>query len=559
LCLAICVTLQGLDGAAHAQFVERNLPPEPRRLPPAIRGTPDLLRSDDATPLGPDLKTVVILGARDAVNKRAKRTGIDVRRAEPTFAGAIEARIAPFMGQRLSRKLMADIQLAIADVYRDAGRPFVSVTLPPQEVTTGVLQIRVIPLRLGRVSIVGADPALAARIRDNVVLPRGEPIDARRLESDLEHLNRSPFTRVEAVFGPGKDLGATDLTLQVTESKPWQAYGGYANSGTTQLTDRNRVFAGTVLAVGDVLASYQATGSPDFWKYMSHAGRVDIPLAWRTSVELVGNYVQTNETPTEIRLRTRVFESGAYYRTAMANLVPGTFGNVFVGAEAKHLVRDAYISEVFFDERQAGVFQIAGGWAGAWSDRYGTNGLDVRLKTNPGDVLGNNNSSDWILYSAGRVSDVHTTFATINYNRLTPLPWGLSLATQFVSLIGDKALPDTERAAVGGAYAVRGYVIEDGVVDKAFILRNSVYLPSFSLWNAAAGPDNVAPFGFFDYGHGKDLFTQRVADLASVGAGVDYQIGAWLRSNVSIGYALRDGAYTDAGNWRIDARVVGSY
>jgi hypothetical protein len=27
---------------------------------------------------------------------------------------------------------------AIADAYRDAGRPFVSVTLPPQEVTSGV-------------------------------------------------------------------------------------------------------------------------------------------------------------------------------------------------------------------------------------------------------------------------------------------------------------------------------------------------------------------------------------------------------------------------------------
>jgi hemolysin activation/secretion protein len=570
LCVSLFVSLQWLDGAAHAQFVERNLPPEPQRVSPAIRGAPELLRSDDTTPLGPDLKAIIVIGARDAVGKRVKRTGIDVRRADPQFAAAIQARVAPFLGQRLSRKLIADVQLAIADVYRDAGRPFVSVTLPPQEVTSGVVQIRVIPLRLGRVTIRGANPALEARIRDNVRLPSGGPIDARRLEGDLEHLNRSPFTRVEAVFGPGTDLGLTDLTLQVTEGKPWQVYGGYANSGT-RLTDRNRVFTGAVFAIADVLASYQVTGSPDFWaqngnllphpttaRYMSHAARVDIPVAWRTSINLVGDYVQTNERPTEVRLRTQVAEAGAFYRTAAANLAPVAFGNVFAGAEVKRLMRETYMTEVFVGETKAEVFQLVGGWNGTWADRYGTNGLDVRLKVNPGGVLPHNNSTDWIIYSAGRVSDVHTTLAAISYNRLTPLPWGLSLATQFVSLIGDKALPDTERVAVGGAYAVRGYVIEDGVVDRAFILRNALYLPSFNLLTAPVA-DRVAPFGFFDVGHGRDLFTQRHTDLASVGAGFDYQLGSYLRSNLSVGYALRDGANTEAGSWRVDARVVGSY
>jgi hemolysin activation/secretion protein len=570
LCVTLCVSLQWLDGA-NAQFVERNLPPEPRRLAPVIRGTPDLLRSDDTTPLGPDLKAIVVIGARDPVNKRLRRAGLDVRRAEPAYASAIEARIAPFLGQRLSRKLIADIQLAIADVYRDAGRPFVSVTVPPQEVTTGVLQIRVFALRVGRVSILGASPALEARIRENVRIPQGEPIDARRLESDLDRLNRSPFTRVEAVFGPGKNLGLTDLTLQVTEGKPWQVYGGYSNSGT-RLTDRNRVFTGTVFAINDILASYQATGSPDFWaqngslfphpetaRYTSHAARADIPLTWHSSLELVGDYVQTNERPTEVRIRTRTTEGGAYYRTSASQLMPALFGNVFAGVEAKRQSRETFIAEAFIGEGRAEVFQIAGGWAGTWSDRYGTNGLDARLKVNPGGVLGNNTSADWLLYSGGRVADIHTTLATINYNRLTPLPWGLSLATQFVSLIGDKALPDTERVAVGGASVVRGYVIEDGVVDKAFVLRNSLYLPSFTLLNLPQASDRVAPFGFFDFGHGRDLFTQRSTDLASIGAGFDYQLGAYLRSNMSVGYALRDGAYTDAGNWRLDVRVVGSY
>jgi len=41
------------DGIAQAQVVERNLPPEPPRRASAIKiDTSDLLKSDDATPLG---------------------------------------------------------------------------------------------------------------------------------------------------------------------------------------------------------------------------------------------------------------------------------------------------------------------------------------------------------------------------------------------------------------------------------------------------------------------------------------------------------------------------
>ena len=86
-----------------------------------------------------------------------------------------------------------------------------------------------------------------------------------KLETDLDWANRNPFRQVEAVFGPGKDLGMTDVNIQVTDRKPWQVYAGYANSGTL-LTDRNRYYVGASGAPSaDVVASYQLTGSGNFW------------------------------------------------------------------------------------------------------------------------------------------------------------------------------------------------------------------------------------------------------------------------------------------------------
>jgi hemolysin activation/secretion protein len=52
-----CTVAIAPDGVAQAQVVERNLPPEPPRRASAIKiGIDDLLRSDDATPLGVNVK-----------------------------------------------------------------------------------------------------------------------------------------------------------------------------------------------------------------------------------------------------------------------------------------------------------------------------------------------------------------------------------------------------------------------------------------------------------------------------------------------------------------------
>ena len=67
-----CVIAIAPDGIAQAQVVERNLPPEPPRRAPAIKiGTDDLLKSDDATPLGVNVKAIVLIGATPARNSSA--------------------------------------------------------------------------------------------------------------------------------------------------------------------------------------------------------------------------------------------------------------------------------------------------------------------------------------------------------------------------------------------------------------------------------------------------------------------------------------------------------
>lgn len=576
---ALATLLAGLLGAgpAAAQYVERNLPPAPPQRTPAIGFiTPDLLKGEDDTPLGATLSGIVLLGAKDTPLAAPRRSGVDVERIPAVDPAALRTRLAAFLGRPISRKLIAEVQTAISGVYKDAGRAFVSVTIPPQEITGGALQVRVIEYKTGRVSVTGAERAGTDHVRTRVRVTPGGPIDSRQLETDLDWLNRNPFRRVEAVFGPGRDLAEADLTLRTTEqARPWQAYVGYANTGTL-LTSRDRWFAGVSAALpGEVLASYQATGSRDWWiddghpinesdlaRYQSHAGRVIVPLWARASLELIGNYIQTNEQPNlYLRYRTRTTEFSALHRSAVQNLLPWAFGDLLLGVETKHQTRELFFVDVPVADFGVDVFQIVGGWAGRFRDPFGVNDLDVRLKVNPGHMLPDNTSRAWSLYSNGRVDDIHYAYATVAYVHTTPLPKDFVLTNELFGLISGEPLPDTERISLGGAFTVRGYMTEDRTVDQAVISRNTLYLPGYSFGEALKLPwlnDRLVPYLFSDVGWGRDVFYGIDTTLASVGAGLDEQIGPF-RANLAAGYALTDGPHTPAGSWRIHARVTATY
>lgn len=568
LIIACAVTIAS-NGIAWAQVVERNLPPEPPRRATVVQiDAKDLLKSDDATPLGVNVQAIVLVGPDASTKQRAGAKGIRLDRVSGVDAAVVREKLSPFLDRPLSRKLIAEVQASVAAVYREAGRPFVSVTLPPQEVSTGVLQLRVIVFKVAGINVKGA--AAENYPSDRIRLVPGQEIDARKLETDLDWANRNPFRQVEAVFGPGKDLGMTDATIQVTDRRPWQVFAGYANSGTL-LTDRYRYYVGGTAALSnDVVASYQLTGSGDFWvndglfnapgeaRYLSQAGRLLTPLGLRTSLEVVGDHIQTNERPNNLfRIKTETSQASAVVRTALSDLLPPTFGDLLGGVELKSQLRTTIFDGVAVGEGKAEVAQVVIGWNGRWSDALGTNNLDVRLKSNPGGILSGNSSPAWTSFTNGRVTDVHTNFVTLEYVRLTPLPMSLSLKSEVSVLASSKPLPDTDRIGLGGIQAVRGYVTEDGVIDQGVILRNTLYVPTPGL--PAWIPGTLAPFLLADLGWGRDLYFRRDSTLSSVGAGFDFVAAPNFSSRLLAARALTDGLYSPAGSWRVAVQASVTY
>lgn len=565
--------------AAQSLPVERNPPLE---QPPSTGGLTierPAPASGDPTPLGVLLRSIHLIGRDEAVSPGSGKEAVDIGRigiarteGATVPADRLRATLSGFVGQPLSMALIADLQAAIADVYRDSGRPFVSISVPPQEITAGALTLRVIEFGLGRISIQGEDggrgDALAARIR----AVEGEPIEAARIDEDLRWLNRFPYRQVQGIFSPGDGLGRSDLTLELTARTPWQVYAGYSNTGSPE-TDRNRIFVGAGFGLpwlNDAYGSWQTTGSRNLFgnadhmfpddddrpSYLSHSARFVLPVFARQAIEISPNFVATRQSRDFFTSDNNFFELPLYYRSALSNFLPGHhLGDFLAGVEVKTLDRRVSFEGFGLGRSRADVFQLGMGWDHAWSDETGSTTLSVMAKINPGGVMAGNDDAGWTAYSNGRVRQVDYAYVTAAASRLTGLGGGFTLTSELLLQLAGQPLPDTEQMALGGLYGVRGYDLGSGVADRGVILRNDVRPPGFALLQ----DDGLQPFAFLDGGIGQDIGGHRKPRLAGTGFGLDYRLAGAFTMNMTAAVALAREGNRQPGDVDLKVRLFASY
>jgi len=571
LILGLALALAG--SAAGAQVVERNPPPGQTVSPGVILGPNTVPKGQDDTPIGPALRGVVLLGPGEPAHV-GEVAGVRSSASVRLDAAKGQRVLGPFIGRPISRKLIAQMEAAIARFYRGRRYPFVSLSTPEQEISGGTVQIRVLEFHRGRVGVTGVSRTPPAHVTDRVRLADGDPINTTRLGQDLAWLNRYPFRQVQAIFTPGANLGDADLELAATESRPWRVYAGYANSGSP-LTGWDRYYAGAILGgllERDSVLSYQFTASGDFFyangdfpghtahpQYVSHGVRLALPNAPRQQLEAAFDAVETNVVSAPFSVRQTTLDGTLGYRFALSNVVRLP-GDANFGVEMRHQERKTFFGGVTALSGQVNVYQVYGGWADQWTDPKGRTLLDVTVHVSPGGLGSDNSASAFNTYTQGRVTHAGYAYVDVNVLRYTRLPNRWALSNGLFAQLTDRPIPDSEQIAVGGHALVRGYTIDDGAFDTGLVSRNELRAPSMSLLKKSGRmTDDVSPFAFVDVGWARDNFTKADAVPVSAGLGADYRLGPWLNANLAVAHAFRDAAATRSGDWTLIVRVTVSY
>jgi len=211
----------------------------------------------------------------------------------------------------LNNETISAIKKCVIQFYQKNDRPLVAISVPEQDISTGVLQMIVKEAKLGKVYSTGNRYFNSETLEESINIEPGESIASDILNQNLYWLNRNPFRHVDAVYTKGEEEGTTDIELIVVDRFPVRIYAGIDNTGN-DVTGNNRLFTG--FNWGDVFGldqrfSYQFTTSPDLKRYRSHTFFHEIPFSWQHMLNVYGGYSHVDADFTVPSLR------GAKFRT----------------------------------------------------------------------------------------------------------------------------------------------------------------------------------------------------------------------------------------------------
>ena len=400
--------------------------------------------------------------------------GFRITQANTFSEAELQELVSPFVGQVTSIKELNRAANLITRFYRARGYFVASAYLPAQEVTDGVVEIKVLEGSLEGIEVSSTEstnrrllPSVAqAVLRDAV------PSSGALRESDVERglllLNNLAGINARGTMQPGSSLGTTILTTKIEEGPPIKGDIGYDNFGSPSSGD-NRISGGFSLI------------DPS-----GHGDRINL-RATRTSST---NYWQLNYVrPVGTSgLKLGASASGSSFRLCcqFAALKIRGFSDVFTVNAKYPLILEANRSlagtVVFEDKRLVNKSLV--GVTGDSRIRSITLGLDG----NQSESLGRSSSSYGVALGVGNhdlagpeqaVSVDHVTARssgnfgklTYSFSRTQSINKDWSLLGSVNGQLAGENLPSAEQFGLGGSSGVRAYSDGEAGGDEGLVLN----------------------------------------------------------------------------------------
>ena len=140
--------------------------------------------------------------------------------------------LATFIGSCLSAD---DLNALLGDInrwYQQRGWTTTRVYATEQDISSGLLELRVVPGRIEGYRSPNSDREHRRRFAAAFPGQSGDYLNLRDLEQGLENLNRLPSQQARFKLYPGKEPGTSDVVIELLEKPAWRVSGMLDNSGT---------------------------------------------------------------------------------------------------------------------------------------------------------------------------------------------------------------------------------------------------------------------------------------------------------------------------------------
>jgi len=515
---------------------------------------------------------------QDAPKKTPDHFDIDEFRVDGADAMPqieVEEAVYPFLGPRRTAADVEKARAALEKAYHDKGYQTVSVGIPPQNVDTRVIVLKVTEGRIGTLRIKNSRYFDLAKIKEKAPsLKEGTLPNFKDVTKDIVALNQWPDRRVTPALRAGTAPGTIDVDLTVEDKPPihaslelnnrqspnttaerlsasvhydnlWQL--GHSATFTYQVAPQRpsdaEVFSGSYLA-----------------RYSDSLSFLVYGLTSSSNVATVGG--------------TSVVGPGQTIGTRAVISLPSAddfFHTISIGPDYKHygqvvsLGTDSFSSPVTY-------YPIVANYSASWQGEGRTTQLNAGVTFN---VRGLGSGFDE--FDAKRF-DANASFYHVNadISHTQDLESGYQLYAKVQGQVADGPLVSSEQFSLGGWDTVRGYLETETLGDDGVAGTLEFRGPDLGAWlqskikdETGEGSARFTTFNewrFFGFADGGYTFIynplpgqQSDFTLASWGFGTRFKTFNMVNGSFAFAMPVINQAFTRANNPRVLFRFWGEF
>jgi hemolysin activation/secretion protein len=481
---------------------------------------------------------------------------------------AIEETVYPFLGPGRTATDVEHARAALTALYQSRGYQTVSVVIPPQHVTQGIVYLTVVQQTVERLRVVGAHHVEPAVLKGQVPsLHKGQVPNMNAVKHDVLAMNTLPDRTVTPSFRPGRAPNTLDVDLDVQDSLPLHGsleLNDRRSVGTTALRLNGSLSYDNFFQRGDTGSVFfqVAPSNPSDSRVVGGSYLFHIP---DTTLALLLSYVSSDSNVSTVGDLDVVGKGDI--ATVQLQVPLGTYDNFIhsltAGIAYKKLdendITGSSATEAAASARYpVTYYPVSLGYEADWSGTHAqtslTAGLTFGLRG-----LGSTDSQ-----FALKRADANQNFTDlrVGFNRTQTLPHDVQIYLNATAQISADALLSTEQLDIGGLDTVRGYLESEALGDQGIAGQLELRSPSIGKYFAKA-IDAWRFHAFIDGGNVSlhQALNQQASSytLSSVGVGTRIALFGYLNADLEDAFLLSRGPDSRAGSNRVLFRLYGSF
>jgi hemolysin activation/secretion protein len=505
-------------------------------------------------------------GAGDSIGD-FKITRFEVEGNTLLEPSTVQSLVNGFAGEHRDFSSVEQAVAALEGAYRERGYSLVKVVLPEQELNEGVVHLKVVETRIGKVRVAGNQFHGAANIRRSLpTVVEGAVPNTDALSANLRMANENASKKANLQLQSGEVPGVIDAVVQIVDAKSWSAVAlvdnsGNDSSGRTHVTAQYQNF--NVGGLDHVFSAQYTTSPENADKISVYGAGYHVPLySLRDSLDFYGSYSSVD---------AGVVSAG------LLNLTVSGAGTVFGGHFNHQLLRvgrydsqltlgfdhKAFRNDVEFQGVQLGaditVNPFSVSYVGQWALSAGN--LNFYL-TGVRNIPGGSQGSDANFTAArlGSTSNYGLLRYGVGFTRPLLRDWQMRLTLNGQAT--RDALVPGEQFGIGGATSVRGLQEREISNDKGFTANAEFHTPNLCATVSGASTRCNA-LVFLDGGRvsRNEALAGESAHERVSGGGLGFRLssGRALSLQVDYGHVIDASDPRQKGEQRLHAQLALSY